>query len=220
MKQSEYKRLYNIEKKERIAEYTKKYSEENKEAVAERRKKYRESNKDKIAKSSKKYREKNKELTASKAKVYRVIHKEESAKYSKIYGEKNKDSIAERNRKYLIENRDKCNIVTQRYRSRKRKLTSSFTVEQWEYIKVHFDNKCAYCGERRPLAQDHFISVAEGGEYSKDNIIPCCGSCNSSKSNRDFFTWYPLKYFYNHEREIKILNHLGYKQRKQQLSVF
>ena len=93
------------------------------------------------------------------------------------------------------------------------------TLKQWNYIKGKFNNKCAYCGEEKLLEQEHFIPVNKGGEYTSNNIIPACKHCNSSKQDSNFFEWYPKQDFYSKEREEFILNHLGYKEDKQQLKI-
>ena len=94
------------------------------------------------------------------------------------------------------------------------------TTEQWEDCIKHFEGKCAYCGKKKKLTQEHFIPLSKGGEYSVNNIIPACGSCNSSKRDRDFFKWYPNQKFYSKTRENKILRYLEYdKQLNQQLSI-
>ena len=61
-----------------------------------------------------------------------------------------------------------------------------------------------------PLEQEHFIPLSKGGGYSMGNIIPACRACNASKSDKDFFEWYPEYKYYSEERENKILDFLGY----------
>lgn len=55
---------------------------------------------------------------------------------------------------------------------------------QWLAIKVAYRHRCAYCGEKKPLTQDHIIPVSKGGAHTASNIIPACQSCNSSKGAR------------------------------------
>lgn len=94
------------------------------------------------------------------------------------------------------------------------------TVSQWEECKEAFDYKCAYCGSKRKLTQDHFIPLSRGGEYSINNIVPVCLSCNSSKLDNNFFEWYPKQPFYSKSREKRILNYLNYNENlNQQLSI-
>ena len=110
-------------------------------------------------------------------------------------------------------------IKSQRRRSLLSKLPATLTLEQWQQIKVDFNNKCAYCGmteeEHRKrfneqIHQEHFIPLFKSGEYTHNNIIPACRSCNSSKQDTDFFEWYPTYEYYNEEREQFILEYLGY----------
>lgn len=96
-------------------------------------------------------------------------------------------------------------------RAREKGLESSFTIKQWEDVKSFFKGRCAYCGQETELTMDHFIAVANGGEYSRDNILPACFSCNSDKSAHDFFEWYPEKPFYSQTRERFLLKYLNYK---------
>src|SRR5665648_822068 len=132
----------------------------------------------------------------------------------------NKDRLsAECTRRYRGCHKDNINILAQRRRTRKLKLPATLTNEQWEIIKQKFGNKCAYCGKEKPLAQEHFLAISKGGEYTADNIIPACQSCNSSKGMRFFFDWYPKFAHYSKVREKTLLNYLGYKCGNQQLSL-
>ena len=108
----------------------------------------------------------------------------------------------------------------QKRRSLKIKLETSFTNNQWEKCKKYFNNKCAYCGKEKELTQDHFVPLSKHGEYTKNNIVPACKSCNSRKHNKNFFEWYPRQEFYTKQRELKILQYLNYdpKTKIQQLA--
>lgn len=71
----------------------------------------------------------------------------------------------------------------------KRKATlktavANFTAEQWRLIKAAYNHRCAYCGERKPLTQDHVLPISKGGQHTASNIVPACRSCNSSKGAR------------------------------------
>ena len=110
-------------------------------------------------------------------------------------------------------------VSAQKRRAAKKQLSNSLTTKQWNKIKEHFDNKCAYCGKELPLAQEHFIPLSDGGEYTHNNIIPACKSCNSSKKNKSFFDWYPKYKRYSKKREKNILKFLGYKNEVQQLKL-
>lgn len=207
-----------------------KYRKENPEKVKETSKKYIEGNKEKLKIRGEKYRKEN----PNKSKEYYENNKENFKKHNNEYYKNNKDFIQKQNKKWREENpgkvkecqkqwlnlnRDRHNISGQRYRAAKRKLPNNLTEKQWNVIKSKFDNKCAYCGQVLPLEQEHFIPLSKGGEYTLNNIIPSCKSCNCSKCNMDFFKWYPKQSFYSKQREKTILKHLKYKKSTQQLRI-
>lgn len=90
--------------------------------------------------------------------------------------------------------RKEYNKLSKEYTSKQ--LWTTTTYRGWEnsaqQIKKYFNNRCAYCGKELPLQQDHFIALSKGGEYSKNNIVPSCQSCNGSKGAKEFETWYNM----------------------------
>jgi 5-methylcytosine-specific restriction endonuclease McrA len=60
---------------------------------------------------------------------------------------------------------------------------STLTVQQWEELQRTYKYRCVYCGEKKPLTQDHIIPLSKGGNHMKENVIPACRSCNAKKSN-------------------------------------
>ncbi|UYC94539.1 HNH endonuclease [Bacillus thuringiensis] len=94
-------------------------------------------------------------------------------------------------------------------RAKIRDLDATFTSEEWIECKRYFANRCAYCGESvEKLEQEHFISIENGGPFTKENMLPACKSCNSSKRDRDFYKWYPRQLFYSEQRENTIIKYL------------
>lgn len=163
-------------------------------------KQYREEHKQQY----KEHREKNKE----KHKRYMNIYYENNREKFQQYAQDNKGKIYKRNKIYVENNREK---IYERNRKRKKllwKLKHTLKPNEWEQIKLNFNNKCAYCGQAKKLEHEHFIPISKGGEFTVNNIIPACKSCNSKKHNSDFFEWYPQQEFYSKERERLILKHL------------
>lgn len=193
------------------AEYNKQWRENNKEKLL----KYKKSNKKHIAKRTKLYRETRKEETSKYNKEYKIKHLDYYADHIKQWHENNKLHSSEYKKKHLEENRISCN----KYRAIKRLLPSTLTIGQWNLTKKYFNDKCAYCGQTLVLTQEHFLALSKGGEFTHNNIIPSCQSCNSSKGNRDFFTWYPKYKYYSKQREKSILKYLNYKDETQQLKL-
>jgi 5-methylcytosine-specific restriction endonuclease McrA len=191
----------------------KKYIEENKDQIAFRNKQYYQKNKDDINAYKKSWYEENKD---TKIKEYKEKNKEYIKCKKKEYLMKNKDSIRKYRQKYRQLNPELSTKDKQVRKAKQKQLDSDFTVKQWKRCKKHFDNKCAYCGEEGNMTQDHFIPLSKGGEYTINNIIPVCRSCNSSKHNKDFFEWYCDQNFYSKQREKKVLDYLRYESNKKQ----
>jgi len=181
-------------------------------------KQYYARNRESSLASSKQWRKDNPLLSKQYGKQWYIDNKELTAQRAKKWGEDNPDSRSVSKRKWIKNNHDKVNILTQGRRARKRELPSTLTTEQWETIKQYFNDKCAYCGESKPLTVEHFVPVSKLGELSTNNILPACSSCNSSKGAKDFRVWYPEFKHYSKLREQEILKYLNYKNETQQLT--
>jgi hypothetical protein len=218
---SDYHKQYRINNIEKLKEDTKKYYDNNIDKI----KKYRDANKGKMKEYNKQYRISNNERLKQHYTEYRNNNRQLINEYKKVYYESNKDLVNDQVKIYRNKNREKTNSVrrisTNRRRACKRQLVNSYTLSEWQACVEYFDNKCAYCGNEEKLSQEHFVPLSKGGEYTKNNIIPSCTTCNSSKINKDFFEWYPKQLFYDKERERKILKYLNYdeKSKAQQLTL-
>ena len=52
--------------------------------------------------------------------------------------------------------------------------------------------RCHYCKRRIPaveLTMDHVVPMARGGKSTKDNLVPCCKSCNNKKKSMLPLEW-------------------------------
>lgn len=185
-----------------------------------------EADKERILKQHKEYYEENKEQYLQTCKEYREAHKEEKKEYFRDYYKKHSEELRVKSSlRYKNETPEQLakrkayahsKSGTEEYRAYKRmkfhyrkamiqKLPNDFTNEQWEEVKARFGYRCAYCGEEKPLTQDHIIPVIKGGGYTKTNIVPCCGSCNSSKQDKDFEKWYKTTPFFDKGRLSNVL---------------
>lgn len=200
-------------------ENIKNYREINKEAIQKYRTKYNQKyykvKQDQILQQKKKYYISNKE----KIKKYKENNKNRLSLLRKNRYKLNRDRELQRTKLWRQNNKEKTRIYCQEYRAKKNGLPATLTVDQWNETKEYFNNRCVYCGKEKSLAQEHFVPLSKGGEYTHNNIIPACRSCNSSKNNKDFFEWYPQQPYYSKEREQKILDFLGYQQGIQQLTI-
>jgi len=90
-------------------------------------------------------------------------------------------------------------------RSRKENTIYNYSESVWIKTLEVFDHACAYCGDTTSdLHQEHVIPLSKGGYYTKENIIPACQFCNSSKHARDLDEWYPKQSCFSPERLKKI----------------
>jgi 5-methylcytosine-specific restriction endonuclease McrA len=153
-------------------------------------------------------------------KIYRNKNIKRIKEKAKEWEQKNIDKRKEYKRQWELNNKDKKQIRTQKRINKLKNVFHDFNCKDWEKIKQVFNYKCAYCGKEDKLAQEHFIPLSKGGEYTKNNIIPSCKSCNSSKGTKCFFDWYPTYEYYSKEREKFMLEYLNYKDGIQQLSLF
>lgn len=139
-----------------------------------------------------------------------------SKKYLKDYNKKyyleNKEFIVVKQAEYIEKNKEKIwfkkRAYSQKRRAKMKKLDNTLTFKEWESILERFDYRCAYCYSDEYLEQEHFIPVKKNGGYTKENIIPACRSCNASKRDNDFYSWYKEYKHYSIERENKILETL------------
>ncbi|WP_179884286.1 HNH endonuclease [Bacillus toyonensis] len=212
----EYDKRYRLKNKEKIKVKQRKYSEQrkvyHKKWYAENRehvKQYREENKENITEYNRKQWAEKKEERKSKINKWR----KENAEYIKEYRRANQERDREKTREWGRSERGNKlrRKTTNRYRARKKSLKNDFTEKQWKECTKYFNYACAYCGSDEKLEQEHFVPVTKKGHFTKDNIVPSCRSCNSSKSNHDFEDWYKNQIYFSKEREWKILTYLGKK---------
>ena len=52
--------------------------------------------------------------------------------------------------------------------------------------------KCFFCEKKvkfKDLTMDHLLPLARGGRSTKDNIVPCCKTCNTRKKSMLPLEW-------------------------------
>jgi hypothetical protein len=114
--ETEQKKRWRQENKDKVAEREKQYYQENKDKIAERKKQYYQENKDKVAEQKKRWRQKNKDKIAEQMKRWRQENKDKVAEQRRRYRQKNKDKIAEQMKQYYQDNKDKIAEREKQYR--------------------------------------------------------------------------------------------------------
>ena len=65
----------------------------------------------------------------------------------------------------------------------------------WSAIVEFFGSRCAYCLVSLVApTRDHVQPLSRGGSHSVDNVVPACGSCNSSKQDKTLLEWMIFKH--------------------------
>ncbi|MGD6897104.1 HNH endonuclease [Bacillus infantis] len=132
--------------------------------------------------------------------------------------ERQKENNYAYSKQYQKENLEKFRLYRQKRRSIKNTISNDFTLEDWQYCLEYFNNSCAYCGLTNEahykkfdtsLHQEHILPVTKGGSYSKENIVPACKSCNSSKNDKELINWLKQQTFYSLEKEEKVFFYLS-----------
>lgn len=81
---------------------------------------------------------------------------------------------------------------------------NTYNLQDWKDAMIHFRGACAYCGQKQSrrikLTRDHVVPVTAQGPTTRENIVPACSRCNSSKSNFDYELWFKKQKFYNKEQ--------------------
>jgi hypothetical protein len=141
---------------------------------------------------------------------YKRLHPESDRRYAETH----KEQRRENRRRHYRANKSKYILRSQQQRMKdyyrkysrqyqhKRKATrnnqpASFTDIEWKQCLEYWAYHCAYCGKPQGLlpatrlTQDRFVPVhsPECPGYVATNILPACGSCNSSKAHRDVTAW-------------------------------
>ncbi|HAP5503489.1 TPA: HNH endonuclease [Enterococcus faecalis] len=84
------------------------------------------------------------------------------------------------------------------------------TEEEWETALAYFNYSCAYCGDSDEITKDHLDPLKKGGELTFSNVVPACRSCNSSKKDHQWLSWYQNQNFYDKYKANKITDYISF----------
>jgi 5-methylcytosine-specific restriction endonuclease McrA len=112
---------------------------------------------------------------------------------SEIYRQKKQEKDRRYRQSHREYEREYARIRVEKRRARKEQANGTFTLEEWEALKMRYNYTCLCCGRREPeirLTADHIVPLSKGGDNNIDNIQPLCRPCNSAKGVRtiDFRT--------------------------------
>lgn len=85
------------------------------------------------------------------------------------------------------------------------RVEHDLSVAQWTALQAAWGG-CAYCAaDNVPMQRDCVLPLSRGGRYTLTNVVPACGSCNSSKCNVEVTGWLRRKRF--DERSFLLRHH-------------
>ncbi len=113
-------------------------------------------------------------------------NKEKRSRYNRTYYLTHKEEQAARHARWRQANPDASRAIGQRRRARVANAPiNDFTRHEWQALKAHYKDRCAYCGRKMTrLTMDHITPLSKGGSHTLANIVPACKSCNSRKRER------------------------------------
>jgi len=114
--------------------------------------------------------------------IYRSKNKDKAKKYRELNKNKFKEYYKLKSKQNWVLNREKVLISNYTKKDNNRNLVCDLTIE---WMKENISNKsCIYCGDTENLGCDR-IDNTKG--HTKDNVVPCCASCNKTRGDRFSF---------------------------------
>ena len=89
-------------------------------------------------------------------------------------------------RAYSARNSERCRVARARCRAHHAGVANDLTNADWLAQLNAFGWRCAY-NEAHPFeCMNHVTPLSKGGPNSKANVVPCCNTCNRTKSLQDW----------------------------------
>lgn len=88
---------------------------------------------------------------------------------------------------------------------------SKLTEREWKFAVAYFNHCCCYCGKVMKIpTKDHIKPLCKGGKLTKQNVVPCCKNCNSSKKDKELLSWYQSQKFFDKMKLDKIYDYIRF----------
>lgn len=170
----------------------KEYYARNRDIIRARVKAYTQANPEKVAEAYRQWRLKNPERARELSRAWAIANpgkiRASHARYFAKHPEA-KARAVERTRIWIAANSEKMREYFRSAAASRRALQKqtvcTLTRAAWLEILEVFDHRCAYCLRRSDdLQQEHVWPLSRGGDYTSENIVPACPSCNARKHAR------------------------------------
>lgn len=173
--------------KEYDSERAKAYYKNNIDVCRKRSRDYYNNNKEKSINSTKAWVERNKERLRENSKQYQLDNLSRIRERNRQDRLNNPEKYKERNRKRYESNKEYFNIAWHKRRARLANAEGSYTKGDIDFLFESQKGKCPICNcsIKNGYHIDHKTPLSKGGSNSKENLQLTCGSCNTSKGNKD-----------------------------------
>jgi 5-methylcytosine-specific restriction endonuclease McrA len=128
------------------------------------------------------------EAKRARDRAWNAAHPDRVRELQAKSGRKNRKRITAYVRAWSRANPLKVAVYTARRRAREAAAPGSHTSAQLEALFASYSGLCVYC-DRRATTVDHVVPLAAGGSNDISNLVPACGSCNSSKGDTPLVVW-------------------------------
>ena len=157
------------------------------ECAKEYLKKYYQANKEKAAAYNKERRKNKSAQISATNKAWKAENKERVRRNQDRYYKENKAKFRERNKQWEKDNPEKVKCYKVNYRARRRDAPGSHTGDDLKNLFLTQKGLCVACMSKLGVIYhvDHIQPLSLGGSNDKYNLQLLCGSCNSSKQDKD-----------------------------------
>jgi 5-methylcytosine-specific restriction endonuclease McrA len=166
----------------------------NRDKVLAQKKRYNEKHREKIAAWKQAWHQRRlldpvyRETHRAALKAWNDAHPEQGRARIDRYQERHPERVKATFDRWRKNNPIRAAAGPARRRARIAGAAGDLTPAQAEELFEEYRGFCAYCPARATTI-DHVVPLAEGGEHMKDNCVPACSFCNSSKKNRPLLVW-------------------------------
>lgn len=136
--------------------------------------------------------------------VHRAANRDVARTRTRLWREQNRERHREAARAWARNNRDAASVIQQRRRAAKAGTVRTLTSADWRYAVSYFGNACAYCGSVNQLTKEHVVPISLGGGTTRENVVPACKRCNSSKGAKELRAWYVSTSYFSEDRLAKL----------------
>lgn len=184
--------LTDEERKEHEREYARRWCREHPEKCYAYSAKYAKSHLEKGRKKQARYAAVHLEKVHALYAKWRKANPEKVVRARKLYYEANRQKAIENASTWAKEHPEENRLRCAKRHALKYSNTPTdelLTLAQWHDVLTQYNGHCAYCDREAKLTLDHVIPLSKGGTHSKNNVVPACGHCNSSKGNKTVEEW-------------------------------